>query len=189
MSNRAEKWTAGILGLVSLGLLVNLLLPSGTRGGAARPTAAPHAVPAVGGAKAAAAKSGFGDLGRYDPTVHLNALNEVRERSLPDLDRNPFEFPPERPPEPKSVQPGEPGYIAPGAPPAPPVPSVPLKALGFTEKAGSPREAIVTDDDQIFIVHEGETFARRFRVLSISPTVVELVDDTTHQSIKLPISQ
>jgi hypothetical protein len=189
MTNRAEKWTAGILGLVSLVLLVNLLLPSGTRGGAARPAAALHAVPAAGGAETATAKKGFGDLGRYDPTVHLNALNEVRERSLPDLDRNPFEFPPERPPEPKIVQPGEPGYTGPGAPPAPQVLSVPLKALGFTERAGRPREAIVTDNDQIFIVHEGETFARHFRVLSISPTVVELEDDTTHQSIKLPISQ
>jgi hypothetical protein len=187
MSNRTEKWVAGILGVVSLALLVNLLMPGGTRGGAPRPAAARPGTPSQGGAKAGAGKQTFGDLGRYDPTVHLDALNAIREQALPDLARNPFEFPPERPPEPKNVKPGEPGYVPPGTPSAPPAPSVPLKALGFAEKVGSPREAIVTDNDQIFVVHEGETFARHFRVVSISPTAVELQDETTHQSIRLPI--
>jgi hypothetical protein len=186
MSNRTEKWVAGILGLVSLALLVNLLLPSGIPVGASRRAAAPAAAPRQVGSKASVAKKGFGDLGRYDPTVHLDALNAIRERALPELARNPFEFPPERVWQSKVVPGGT--FPAP-TPSTPPAPSVPLKALGFTERAGSPREAIVTDNDQIFIVHEGETFARHFRVLSISPTVVELEDDTTHQSIKLPISQ
>ena len=188
MSSRAEKWAAGVLGLVSLLLLTNLFLPNGPRVGASRPASPPAAAPPSGGSKAPAAKKGFGDLVRYDPTVHLDALNEIRERPLPVLDRNPFEFPPERPPD-RQIAGGPMATIGPGAPVAPPVPRVPLKALGFTEKAGGLREAIVTDDDQIFIVHEGETFARRFRVLRISPTAVELEDDTTRQSIRLPISQ
>lgn len=187
LSSRAEKWGTGLLGLVSLVLLVNLFIPSGTRVGASRPATPPTAARREGGSQAPAANKGFGDLVRYDPTVHLDTLKEIRERSLPELNRNPFEFPPERPPEREIA--GTPTSTGPGAPSAPPVPRVPLKALGFTEKSGGMREAIVTDDDQIFIVHEGETFARRFRVVRISPTMVELEDDTTHQSIRLPISQ
>jgi hypothetical protein len=187
MSSRAEKWAAGLLGLVCLALLVNLLLPSGTRVGASRTVSPPAAAPRRSASKTPAAPKGFSDLGRYDPTVHLDALSKIREQPLPELDRNPFEFPPERP---RDLRGGD-GSAPPGqpVPSTPPAPSVPLKALGFTERAGSPREAIITDNDQIFIVHEGETVARRFRVLHISPTMVELEDDTTHQSIRLPISQ
>lgn len=183
LSSRFEKWVSGFLGVVALVLLLNLVLPSGVRVGASRsPT--PAANPArPGRSQAPASKRGFDDLVRYDPTVHLEALKEIRERPLPGLDRNPFEFPPQRAPEPEIIPDGPAAVAA-----APQAPRVPLKALGFTQKAGGVREAIVTDDEQIFIVHEGETFARKFKVLRISPAAVELEDETTHQSIRLPVS-
>jgi hypothetical protein len=59
--------------------------------------------------------------------------------------------------------------------------------VGYTERAGGVREAIVSDDQEIYIVHEGESFAKRFRVLKISPSLVEVDDDTTHETIRLPI--
>lgn len=182
-SSRLEKWGSGVLGVVCLVLILNLVLRSGVRVGATRP-ATPAARPArASGAQASTAKRGFDDLVRYDPTVHVDALKEIRERPLPKLDRNPFEFKAQRVDEPEM------GPAAPAArPPAPQPARIPLKALGYTEKAGGIREAIVTDDEQIFIVHEGETFARRFRVIRISPSVVELEDENTQQSVRLPIS-
>jgi hypothetical protein len=60
--------------------------------------------------------------------------------------------------------------------------------LGYTEKSPGVPEAIVTDDDQIYIVHEGETFARKYRVLKITPTGVEVEDETTQQKARLPIA-
>jgi hypothetical protein len=85
------------------------------------------------------------------------------------------------------AQPTTPAPAAP-APPAPPAPP-PLKAVGYTEKAGGVKEAIVSDDQEIYIVHEGESFAKRFRVLKISPAAIEVDDETTHQTIRLPIPQ
>jgi hypothetical protein len=182
-SSRLEKWATGFLGLVSLVLIVNLILRSGVRAGASRPSTATTSHTPAARSKASESPKESDDLLRYDPTVHLDALKEIRERSLPDLERNPFEFPPQRVAEPE-VGPAGPAP----APVAPQPPRVALKALGYTEKAGGVREAIITDDEQVFIVHEGETFARKFRVLKISPSVVELDDETTHQSIRLPIS-
>jgi hypothetical protein len=38
------------------------------------------------------------------------------------------------------------------------------------------------------VIHEGETFAKRFRVLKITPNQVEVNDETTQQNIRLPFS-
>jgi hypothetical protein len=57
-----------------------------------------------------------------------------------------------------------------------------FKPLGYVEKAGGRIEAIVSQDDQVYIVHEGELFAGKYRVLKISPDAVEAVDETTVQA-------
>jgi hypothetical protein len=123
------------------------------------------------------------ELARYDPAVRLDLLKELQSRPLPKMARNPFEFgakpAPATEPQPAALAPAQ----------APPPAAPPLKAVGYTEKAAGVREAIISDDQEIYIVHEGETFAKRFRVLKISPSVVEVDDDTTHQTIRLPIPQ
>jgi hypothetical protein len=182
-SRRLEKWASGILGLVSLILVLNLFLPSGVRVGASRPATPSTSAAGTARSQDPVSQKGLGDLVRYDPSVHLDALKEIRGRRLPELGRNPFEFESERVAE---IEVGP--TAAPPAPLAPGPPRVPLKALGYTEKAGGIREAIVSDNEQIFIVHEGETFARRFKVRKISPSVIEIDDERTRQSIRLPVS-
>jgi hypothetical protein len=123
------------------------------------------------------------ELARYDPGVRLDLLKELQNRPLPRLARNPFEF------EVRRTAPTEP--TTPAAAPAasaPPAP-LPLKAVGYTEKAGGVKEAIVSDEQEIYIVHEGESFAKRFRVVKISPAAIDVDDETTHQTIRLPIPQ
>ena len=62
--------------------------------------------------------------------------------------------------------------------------------MGYMEKAGGVKEATVTDDqDNIYVVHENDVFADHFKVLKISPTVIEIEDTTTQQSIQLPVPQ
>jgi hypothetical protein len=63
-----------------------------------------------------------------------------------------------------------------------------LKSLGYSEKNGR-QEAFVSDDDQTYVVHEGETFAQRYHVLKITPQFVEISDETTHQTVQLPFAQ
>ena len=70
--------------------------------------------------------------------------------------------------------------------PDPPAPAS-FKPLGYVEKAGGRVEAIVSQDDHIYVVHAGELFADKYRVLKISPDSVEAVDETTVQAgLRLP---
>lgn len=183
--SQLEKWATGLLGLVCLLLVLNLALRSGVKAGASRAT-----LPASGASPATSRSQALSDrvadeLAGYDPGVRLDLLKQLQSRPLPKVARNPFEF--EAKPAP-ATQPES--AATPPAAAQPPQPSaLPLTAVGYTEKAGGVREAIVSDDQEIYILHEGETFAKRFRVLKISPSAVEVDDDTTHQTIRLPIPQ
>jgi hypothetical protein len=180
--SQLEKWATGLLGLVCLLLVLNLALRSGVKAGASRTTLPAGRVSLATSRPQALSDRVADELARYDPAVRLDLLKELQSRPLPKMARNPFEF------EAKPAPVAEPqSAAAPAQPPQPPAP--PLKAVGYTERAGGVREAIVSDDQEIYVVHEGETFAKRFRVLQISPSVVEVDDDATHQTIRLPIPQ
>jgi hypothetical protein len=65
-----------------------------------------------------------------------------------------------------------------------------FKPLGYVERAGGRVEAVVSQDDQIYVVHEGDLFADKYRVLKISPELVEALDETTVQAgLKQPTSR
>ena len=180
--SQGEKWAIGILGVVCLLLVLNLVLRTGVKAGASRTTLPGRVSPAASRSPALSGRVAD-ELARYDPGVRLDLLKELQNRPLPKLARNPFEF------EARRAALAESTTLAPVAtPPAPPAPP-PLKAVGYTEKAGGVKEAIVSDDQEIYIVHEGESFAKRFRVLKISPAAIEVDDETTHQTIRLPIPQ
>ncbi len=183
-----EKWGAGVLGAVSLALLVNLVLqinrghagnrrPRATTPSRAKATTHP-------GSKARAGKQTAPDeLSRYDPVVKLDLLKEFEERPLPDLDRNPFEFVA----APVKAAPGQPAVVAQAAAPPPPPPPVSLKPMGYSEGKGGIKEAMVSDEDQVFVVHEGDSIGTRYKVIKITPTVITVEDATTHQSVDLPV--
>ena len=56
-------------------------------------------------------------------------------------------------------------------------------------KAGNVAEAVLADEQDIYVVHVGETFANRYHVLAISPDRVDIQDATTQQTVHLPIAQ
>lgn len=61
-------------------------------------------------------------------------------------------------------------------PSAPLAPST-FKPVGYVEKAGGQAEAIILQDDQVYVVHVGERFADKYRVLKVSPDSVEAMED------------
>jgi len=81
---------------------------------------------------------------------------------------------------------------------APPCPALPdlatgggvthstVSAIGYVEKAGGEREAIVEVLGQIYLVHEGEAFAGNYRALRVTPTSVEIVEEPTEAASALP---
>jgi hypothetical protein len=124
------------------------------------------------------------DLAQYDPEIHFDALKALDSRPLPDEDRNPFEFaggPPPAPPKP-----AEPPKPAPAPPPPPPLP---LKAMGYNELPGGKKEAIVSLNDDVEMVHEGEMIGTRFKVLKIDPAKVVVEDGEDKKTVELPFPQ
>jgi hypothetical protein len=195
-SGPMQKWGVGVLGVVSLVLLVNLVLQF-TRtltAGNARPrtmTLPTAKRPSRPAAKGSARKQKTSDeLSRYDPMVKLDLLKELEARPLPELERNPFEFP--KPPA-VVLSPTQTASIAsavpPSAPPPPPPPPVSLKPMGYSTGTGGVKEAMVSDDDQIFVVHEGDSVGTRYMVIKITPTVISVEDAITHQTVDLPVPQ
>jgi hypothetical protein len=61
-----------------------------------------------------------------------------------------------------------------------------VEPLGYVEKAGGEREAIVELRDQVYLVHEGELFAGKYRVLQLTPNSVEIVEELTEASSAAP---
>ena len=181
-----EKWGAGVLGAVSLALLVNLVVQI-NRGHAGdrrpRATTPPRAkATTLPSAKAPAGKQSVSDeLSRYDPVVKLDLLKELEGRPLPELDRNPFEFVG----APANATPAQTAAAAPAAQPPPP-PPVTLKPVGYSEGKGGVKEAMVSDEDQLFVVHEGDSIGTRYKVIKITPTVITVQDATIHQTVDLP---
>lgn len=181
-----QKWGAGVLGAVSFALLVNLVLQINRgRAGDTRPraTASPRAkATTLPGAKAPAGKQRVSDeLSRYDSVVKLDLLKELEDRPLPELNRNPFEFVA----APANAAPAQTAAAAPAE--QPPAPPVTLKPMGYSEGKGGVKEAMVSDEDQVFVVHEGDSIGTRYKVIKITPTVITVEDATINQTVDLPV--
>lgn len=175
MKSQLEKWGVGILGVVCLALILNLIFSKGVPANAARPEASKDRP----GVEKNAARD---DLARYDPELNLGLLTQIESQPLPHLSRNPFEFPPPPAPPKPAIEPGQSQAAL------PPLPPLPLKAIGYSVKEGGVPEAVIVDDQDIYVVHIGETFAKRFRVLALTPSRVEIEDTSTQQTVQLPIA-
>ncbi len=62
------------------------------------------------------------------------------------------------------------------APPLPAAPPIPLKFFGFASHPGEPKKIFLSKGDDVFIAGEGEIVDRRYKVLRISATSVEIQD-------------
>ena len=185
-----QKWGVGVLGVVALALLVTLVLEltRGRTGNTHPGTKIPPRTKAgvVPSAKGAGGKQPKPDeLSRYDPDVKQDLMKEFEDRPLPELRRNPFEFVA----GPTQASPAQAAVQAAAAPQPPPPPPVTLKLMGYSEGKGGVKEAMVSDEDQVFVVHEGDSVGTRYKIIKITPTVVTIQDATLHQNVDLPVSQ
>ena len=55
-------------------------------------------------------------------------------------------------------------------------PPIPLKFFGFASHPGEPKKIFLSKGDDVFIAGEGEIVDRRYKVVRISPTSVEIQD-------------
>jgi hypothetical protein len=65
--------------------------------------------------------------------------------------------------------------------PAPPAPTI-FKTIGYVEKAGGQVEAIILQENELQVVHQGELISGRYRVTKISADSVAAIDETLVQT-------
>ena len=118
-----------------------------------------------------------------DPTLRLDLLASSEQTQYEGTGRNIFVPQAESPSIPFPVAPGHtdnatvaatpPAYVTPAPPAAPPIP---LKFYGFANQPGEPRKVFLEQGEDVWVAGEGEIVNRRYRVVRITPTSVQIED-------------
>lgn len=181
-NRKKTLWAAG-LGVVCVVALGYVLIPifsnpSTTPLAGSPPAADASSRPTSERGGPVAAKKVRAD--NLDPTLRLELLAASEQTQYAGSGRNIFVSQAEVPiPTPLSngtstgKDKTDPIYQA----PQPPAPGpIPLKFFGFANRPGEPKRVFLSQGEDIFIAGEGEIVDRRYKVVRISPTSVEIQD-------------
>ena len=126
---------------------------------------------------------------RLDPTLDLNLLSQSEEIKYAGNGRNifvagsvPIEKPKRNGTDTQAAGPQVP-------PPPPPPPPITLKFFGFANRPGETKKVFLAQGEDVFIAGEGDIVDRRYRVLHISPTAVDVEDVLNNNRQSLPLTQ
>ncbi|HEY1657721.1 MAG TPA: hypothetical protein VGG14_05200 [Candidatus Sulfotelmatobacter sp.] len=187
MENRKELIVAGALGVVLLLILAYEFFPTSSTDASAGSATAPPPLSVVLGSKKTANSRTLGSKKQkvpqnLDPTLRLQELAVIEQIKYEGSGRNIFVSEA----EPIIPTPVAPGQLGPGGrneethiytPPAQAAPGpIPLKFFGFANQPGEPRRIFLSKGEDVFIAGEGEIIDRRYKVVRIAPTSVEIQD-------------
>ncbi|MBV9073676.1 MAG: hypothetical protein JOZ10_08605 [Acidobacteria bacterium] len=125
-----------------------------------------------------------------DPTLRTDLLRNSEEAEYKGSGRNIFEAQAEIPkpikspvvPQPKP----QPAPEVASGPPAPP--PIPLKFYGFANRPGQPKSIFLANGDDIFVGKEGDIVSRRYKIIHITPTQVEIEDVQNNHREAIPLT-
>jgi hypothetical protein len=126
---------------------------------------------------------------RLDPTLDLTLLSQSEEIKYTGNGRNIFvagSLPIEKP---KGTGATDQEAALHQPPPIPPPPPIMLKFFGFANRPGETKRVFLSQGDDIFIAAEGDIVDRRYRVVHISPTAVDVEDVINNNRQSLPLTQ
>jgi hypothetical protein len=93
------------------------------------------------------------------------------------------------PKTPAQIQ-AEQARLNPGPPEPPPPPVITLKYYGYTaQRADGRKRAFFLDGDDIFVAAEGELIKKRYKVVRIGVTSVEVEDTQFNRTQMLPLAE
>jgi hypothetical protein len=140
------------------------------------------------------------DTAKVDPTLRLDLLAKVQAVELAGGTRNLFQFGPV--PKPAELLKGPetkvkligPAPLPPpkveSPPPPPAAPPILLKYYGLsTVVRNGKKTAYFMDGDEIVIAGEGEMVKRRYRVIRIQATTVQVEDTEGKRTVTIPITE
>ncbi|HTZ90484.1 MAG TPA: hypothetical protein VMA71_09085 [Alloacidobacterium sp.] len=189
---------AGVLGVVVIGLLVNVLMsyfgtgpaPAPVRTAPVQPThpATTAATATAAGEHAAAKIPGLS--ASLDPTLHPEWMAQAESLEYAGSGRNifsQFSAPPKIEEVKAPVRPKGPiEQVAQGPPPPPPID---LKFFGYEARRDGTRRAFLLHGDDVFIASEGDVVDHRYKVLKIAPFSVQIEDLPYQNAQPLPLVQ
>ena len=187
LENKKKATWAAVLGAVAVLAFAYEVIPMLTSPStpdssaqAASPVIAPVKAPKPG-VRVAAAKGTkkASNVESLDPTLKLDLLASSEKTEYQGNGRNIFVSQAEDVQIPKpiaTVSPDQLGHQQ-WHPPAPPPPQpIPLKFYGFASSPGEPKKIFLKNGDDVFVAGEGEIVDRRYKVIRITNTSVEIQD-------------
>ena len=126
---------------------------------------------------------------RLDPTLDLKLLSQSEEIKYAGNGRNifvPYSVAVIPKPKKNGVTDQPVVYVP---PPVPGPPPITLKFFGFANRPGETKKVFLVQGEDIFIAAEGDIVDRRYRVLHISPTAVDVEDVINNNRQSLPLMQ
>jgi hypothetical protein len=178
--NKKKTILAGLLMVAAVGLLIYQF-----SGGGSESTPAP----ASGSAPGASAKNAHKHTlmaHSLDPTLRFDLLKSSEDVTYKGNGRNIFSSQAPPPPIPTPVSPALTPASAP--PPPPPPPPSGLKFYGFTGPKNGIKRVFLIKGEDIFLAKEGDIVDRRYKIVRVGATSVEVQDVLTNHSETLPLT-
>jgi hypothetical protein len=187
--NRKQTIAAAVLGVLLLLIVAYEFMPSSSTIASTEPATTATGLPAspTNAARPAPHRGSASTSGKkertpqsLDPTLHIEQLASIEQIKYEGSGRNIFISQAEEVLIPKVI--GKVNTDNPagkpwgGPPPIPQPPPIPLKFFGFASQPGEPKKIFLSKDGDVFIAGEGEIVDRRYKVVRISPTSVEIQD-------------
>ncbi|MGB0009542.1 MAG: hypothetical protein WA474_11015 [Candidatus Sulfotelmatobacter sp.] len=181
--NRRNTILAAVLGVVAVIAVVYQFIPSSSTIASTGTSTNPITSP-IGAVTHPAAHHGAGSGKKehapqsLDPTLHLQQLAATEQIKYEGSGRNIFVSQAEV----EIPKPLAPGAVGPNDPKPYQVPAVtaqapiPLKFFGFANQPGEAKKVFLSKGEDVFIAGEGEIVDRRYKVVRISATSVEIQD-------------
>lgn len=180
LDNKKKTTWAAVLGVLALLAVAYEFIPFFTE--SSTPASSAQAAAPVATRAAARAGKRAGKKRRVenlDPTLKLDLLATSEQTQYEGRGRNIFVSQAEevKIPRVSSSPVTDTPQISQYQTPAPPQPPpIPLKFYGFASRAGEPKKIFLKLGEDVFVAGEGEIVDRRYKVIRISPTSVQIQD-------------
>ena len=200
--NSKKTIAAGALFLLAIVMFVRMLSSSGSSNGPGTATTATSATPAPArqARRPATKKGNRGKIEKasgpltpsLDPRLNLAQLKETEETPYDGKGRNIFmateepkiEIPRPVAPGLKGPQPTPQPVVNPGPPPPPPIN---LKFFGFASGPDH-KKVFLAQGDDVFVAGEGEIVQRRYKIVKINNTNIEVLDVLSNNRQTIPLT-
>ena len=126
-----------------------------------------------------------------DPRLRLDLLNTAQNTKYEPRGRNIFakQAEPEIPKAPNPLEEQQKQQQAQIDLTPPPPPPINIKFFGFASRTGDAKQVFLLQNGDIFVAKEGDIVNRRYKIVHINPTSIEVEDMLNNNRQSIPLQQ